>query len=726
MLNSYRRRRRANRRAFTLVELLVAIGVISFLIVGIGQIFRSVGGLVSVGTAVAEVEQMARAIERQLRDDFAALSAMRSEDTFIAIRMREIGDLNRNDERDGDEKAVYLNEDDRNADIRDISDGVFDDSYNDGSRAVTVRLDEIMFLAVAPVGGTYTSFEQSRYGNMTATAPVARIYYGHSLRPPRDPNWPSTESDAPRVPQRIFIPDGDFAEGIPDPDAMMSEEENRFFTVFMSEYDAATDADFGDATGRNEHASSWMLSRQALLLVGGNAAGNGDSPYGPSLFQNEREYAPFIRDLESIDRFWQSSGAGPGVYGYGLDHQGPRSGAVNQTAGIFEPPGMRLIHHGRTDMIAQDLEDVQRWLEGEPWPIGGSNVAPLGEQESYAFSDGRFGIGVYQDAYLNASPSSGISEAAFGNLSNTTFTPTVRGLLWQQPDPTLSNNEGFYLTRRGVRGAIAGAFTRLLADDEPAHFDRIRDFSTVTYPNPMNFEPPSDPEDVYMDAHTILAEHCSNFEIAWRYADPDWPVANEDIDIDNDGTPEFRIGDRIWFDISFLDPTNPNSRSTLQNWLNYNPMRGFDIGRAPSFGATPTNAFTNSPFIGAESAQQPEVGYAHFRAPTVQPFDRFFTPNNGGPVASGATTVHSNFGNLNSGNGFPAVYNPDITGGAPEGVSEYLAIWPFRTPSLSGGFTDEAFPKKLQIRVRLTLHDSQNRIKGGRTFEFVFDVSPQQ
>ena len=111
--------RAAHHRGFTLVEMLVAIGIISFLVVGIGQIFRSVGGLVSVGTAVSEVEQMARAIERQMRDDFEALSGTLAEDTFIAIRMREIGDVNRNGTLDSDETALYLSQEDREADSRD-------------------------------------------------------------------------------------------------------------------------------------------------------------------------------------------------------------------------------------------------------------------------------------------------------------------------------------------------------------------------------------------------------------------------------------------------------------------------------------------------------------------------------------------------------------------------------------------------------------------------------
>lgn len=711
-----RTRRGAGKRAFTLVELLVAVGVVSFLIVGIGQIFRSVGGLVSVGSAVTEVEQMARAIERQLRDDFAALSAMRSEDTFIAIRMREAGDINRNGSLDPNERAIYLTMEDRDADIRDIGDGLFNAPYEDGSRAVTVRLDELMFLAEAPIGGTYTSFEQSRYGNTVASAPSARIYYGHMLRPPSDPNWPPDDAanNPPRVPQRMFIPDGDFGEGVPDGGALT--DPNRYAVMLNSFY--GNSADFADATGRNEYASEWLLGRQALLLAGGTAAGNSESAFSPTVFENEREYAPFIRDLETLDRFWGVNGGG---YGYDLDFQGPRSGIINQFSDIYEPPGMRLIHHGRTDMVAQTLTDVRRWLEGEPWPSGSSPTTPpeFANQRSYAISDGRFGIGAFSDPYLSWS-SNAIPDNEFGSFSATNFVPTVRGLLWQRPEPGLTNDQSYYLTRRGVRSAIAGAFTRILADDQPAHFDRIRDTAGINY-EIVNFEAPSDSEDVYMDAHAILANQCSNFEIAWRLADPDWPVAQEDIDINNDGTPEFRPGDRVWIDITPLDPDNEfTTRSTVQRWLNTLDPNGQLTGQPPSFGATPTASNNFAPFFGADATQQPEVGYEEWRG-MPQGYGRYFSNT----VVQPTQTRHPFFAS-SADEGFPPPYNQEISGGAPENTPEYLAIWPFRTPSLSGGFTDEAFPKKLQFRVRMTLHDTQNRIKGGRTFEYVFDVAPQE
>ncbi|HVZ94875.1 MAG TPA: prepilin-type N-terminal cleavage/methylation domain-containing protein, partial [Phycisphaerales bacterium] len=82
---------RATRRGFTLTELIVAIGATALLMIGIAQVFASVSRVVGSGSAVAELDQLARAVERQLREDFSSLSQMRADETFMAIRSRKLG-----------------------------------------------------------------------------------------------------------------------------------------------------------------------------------------------------------------------------------------------------------------------------------------------------------------------------------------------------------------------------------------------------------------------------------------------------------------------------------------------------------------------------------------------------------------------------------------------------------------------------------------------------------
>lgn len=710
-------RRAGHAKGFTLVEMLVAIGIVAFLVVGIGQIFRSVGGLVSVGTAVSEVDQMARAIERQMRDDFEALSATLSEDTFIAIRMREIGDVNRNGTLDSNEVAVYLSQEDRDADIRDMGDGLFNQPYEAGSRAVTRRLDEIAFLVNPTVAGRggYASFQLDRFESNApqATSQASRIYYGQALRPPRDPNWPpeSGMANPPRVPQRIFLPDGDFGEGVPRFDVGADTEKNRFYTQLGEEY-VGTPDDFQNATGRNANAGEWILARQALVLVGGEASGSGGTPPGPTIAagpDNEREYALYIRDTETIHRLWLPEF-------YQRDHQGPAVGDFDaQSSARTFPPAPRLIMHGRTDVCAQSFDDVRRWLEGDPFRQGG--IPNLRDHQSAPFLEGRFAIGLEQDPY-QADP---LSTNIFGNLNNVpnSTNPPVRSMLWMHADPTSS--DAFHVNRRSIRAAIAGTITRLLMDDEPPLIDRQRDLMSIQY-DIQNFEDPIDPEDAFMDSHAILAERCSNFEIAWRLADPDWPVATRNIDIDSDGVFEYRTGDRVWIDITPLDPDNPETtRSTIRNWIGVDGFSGTIIGSNAQqmlgpvqFGGVPQGSAN----IISDGALQPEIGYEDWSAVSG---GNLFIDQFNNAVKYGKITVGDTFGGP-----FPMpLYNPDLTGGAPQGAKEYLAIWPFHAPDPAGNGFNQVFPKKIQIRVRMTLHDQQRRIPGGKNFEYIFDVSPE-
>lgn len=87
MRRSSRALRLASGRAggFTLVEMLVAVGAVAFVAVGIASIFASVGDTVSRGRSVSALTQYAAVLERQMREDFAAITR----DGFMIIRHEE-------------------------------------------------------------------------------------------------------------------------------------------------------------------------------------------------------------------------------------------------------------------------------------------------------------------------------------------------------------------------------------------------------------------------------------------------------------------------------------------------------------------------------------------------------------------------------------------------------------------------------------------------------------
>lgn len=604
--------RRSARRGFTLAELLVAIALVALLTVGIGQVFKHVSNLVQTGHAVAEVDQAARAIEQQLRDDFRAASRMSSEETFLAIRSRRVGDV----QLDGiynsnrPDRALYIRREDQDADVRA---GVA--PYAEGSRAVTVRCDEIMFLAMAGDTGQYDSFQE--WDDEPVSAMVARIYYGHGLRPAPDPDY--DPDDPTTAPRRTFLPDGEFGQA--------PGEANRFDPSRT-------------VTGRNQYAGDFILCRHALLLYGGAAAGyaNGrESPIG-----NDREYAMYIRDLETELRLFLQ---------VGLADQDEMGGPTPD-----EFPDPRLIRHGRTDICAQGLEEVKQWLEGSDWCGGTGTVG-----DATAFNAGR----------LDPAPEFGATDPCFPSVAQNFFDRR----LWMRrsvlepgaPNPLTVQGENL----RGLRSAIAGCFFRMLCESEPPLI--VRDVSM------LEGDPKPDPEDALMDLQGTLGAHCSSFEVAWSDGST-WLDKSRDleVDLDGDNNPDvtYTFGDIIWFDFDFT-----RRRLSAIDPRNY-PL----------------------PFPDAEV-----LGRTHTGGDLPQPerTTRLLPASQAGGYTETAGAMR----------GFS-------TSAAQNGNDEYLAIWGFRVPDQSGGYGG-AWAKPRMIRIRATLHDSQFRLRGGKTFEFILSLTTQ-
>lgn len=130
--------------AFTLLEMLVAVAAVSLIAVGLAAIFEATGRTVTGGRRVSAFQAYAALVERQMRDDFGAMTR----DGVLLIR---------NELANG------------GADVE-----VFEGDTQPRPR----RVDELLFFR----RGEFATAREPIYPGFTAEARAARIYYGHGRR----------------------------------------------------------------------------------------------------------------------------------------------------------------------------------------------------------------------------------------------------------------------------------------------------------------------------------------------------------------------------------------------------------------------------------------------------------------------------------------------------------------------------------------------------------------
>lgn len=673
------RQARASTGGFTLTELVVAIGVVGLLSLAIGQIFASVSRLTSTGTALADVDGLAREMEARLREDFEALRRMGSENTYIAIRWREVGDLDRDGMADlgANEEEVYLTLDDEEADRKDRITRPYQ-TLNAGSRnqvvsrAVTTRIDEIAFLGLAPPERSYRSVQVQGFveGASAPTSRAARIYWGHALKP-----RPRLSASTP---EREFVPDGDFGWG--------PREYSGSSRTYATPYDNINGASVPSATfapsGRNKYASDWTLARHTMLLYGGTATGALHPISGPldSPIGRDREYAPYVSDIVSAARF--SPG---GVIG-GLQPVRPGLGPRDdfQTNGLGDNRFLsdpRPISGGRVDICAQDEIDVRSMVEGQAPGLTQVGVGPFTGQ-------------TYHAGWLGASPLH-FNDPVQGSSSDPFARP-----LWWRADPANSATPALpwgpppfvdavvYENLVLARSLLAGTLQRLTVDTGSKGRDRIWPPSAgLPAPNP----PIDSPEDALMDLHASFAPRCSRFEVAW--SDGTVVVNPNGVDINGDGQPDLEPGALVWFDFSPVLRANGQPMSTGGRTLRHSYA----------------DLYAHVGLPGGIAFRSGDPGFSS-TAPEIMP-DRT------SGFSGQALLLQNNQINPLS----PVSYHRAVTGGAPDPEHEAFAIWGFREATSDGNW-GRPWPKPKFIRIRATLHDAQFRLPGGKTYEWVFEV----
>lgn len=232
---------RAIRRAFTLIEVVVAVGILAVVTIAIATVFDTVGKTVSAGSRLSTLNRLAFRIETIMGRDFEGLEQGTG---FLVIR-------NEYAQRNWDPGAGGFDPDPFGDDAVPLFPGDAEPRLR--------RMDEIAFFNKR---GPFRSRRVPLHPALVAQSREARIYYGHGQRMPRD-----VDGDAIVEPYRNN--GGTYRDEV-SPDWRFDRP--RLDDLNDVAPSASESARLGQAsltgsfTNPNEFARDWLLVRHVTLL----------------------------------------------------------------------------------------------------------------------------------------------------------------------------------------------------------------------------------------------------------------------------------------------------------------------------------------------------------------------------------------------------------------------------------------------------------------------------
>lgn len=324
-------------RGFTLLELLVAVGIAALLAVAVAGVFDAVGKTIGSGKRLSELNVYAAMIEQTMRRDFENMSP----DAFLVIRNERTNDGTK-------EIEVPIAEGDASPRVR--------------------RIDEVAFIS----RGKFVSQREPLDQDRVAKSDTARVYFGMAKRrvdlatEPPSPGTPISTTDKYRVPVLN--------------DQNVDPAGNRPVSGLGEEPPAGA-----NYSNPNRFASSWTLVRHTTLLCPPSTApvNSVHDVYGitPSdgqrrLDDSDRQIAlqpaasSIFGRLATIENNPPSATALSASYDVPLWLSAIPAGATNNPAPDAVFPS---IASGVVDIATTDLGEIRTLISPHYWSTSGGN-----------------------------------------------------------------------------------------------------------------------------------------------------------------------------------------------------------------------------------------------------------------------------------------------------------------------------------------------------------------
>ena len=216
---------------FTLIELMVAVIVLLVVMIAVGRIFTTTSSVSASGVAISETLQQAVAIEQQLREDIAKISA----DGFMAIRHVAVPN----------NIYQYI---------------LIDDTQPE---TAIIRFDQLVFIRLGTT--TPVGLRNSGYGDFAGQTFASVVYYGHGVS----------------FPDLASYDQGGNTLNVEDPELLISDfTQDPVITPWYQgtvdfntlQYTGSQDTMFqdlgmdGTTNGTQQLPSKWMLCRQSTAM----------------------------------------------------------------------------------------------------------------------------------------------------------------------------------------------------------------------------------------------------------------------------------------------------------------------------------------------------------------------------------------------------------------------------------------------------------------------------